>query len=366
MRRLTSSTLLAALLLTQCSVRAADNPFRDPLDTPAVTLQGALAPNQQPFLAVTLAGQRLVAVGLRGLIVLSDDGGNTWQQAQVPVQSDLTAVQFLTPEQGWAVGHEGVILHSGDGGLHWSKQFDGRAAAQAFVGYYQQRIDAGDATLAPYLQQVELNVLAGPVLPFLSVYFDDAQNGYAVGSFGTLVRTVDGGKSWQPWLEHIDNPDFLNLNAIRKIGSELYIAGERGSVFRLDRQQGRFVAVPTDYSGSFFGIVGNQHYILAFGLSGNAYRSSNGGQTWQAVNTGVQSSLTAGTLADDGSLLLTTANGLLLRSTDDSRTFTILRTDTQMPFADIGKVTVGHYALVGYQGVALQALPPTLNRATTE
>ncbi|MNF30138.1 Ycf48-like protein [compost metagenome] len=366
MRRLTSSTLLAALLLTQCSVRAADNPFRDPLDTPAVTLQGALAPNQQPFLAVTLAGQRLVAVGLRGLIVLSDDGGNTWQQAQVPVQSDLTAVQFLTPEQGWAVGHEGVILHSGDGGLHWSKQFDGRAAAQAFVGYYQQRIDAGDATLAPYLQQVELNVLAGPVLPFLSVYFDDAQNGYAVGSFGTLVRTVDGGKSWQPWLEHIDNPDFLNLNAIRKIGSELYIAGERGSVFRLDRQQGRFVAVPTDYSGSFFGIVGNQHYILAFGLSGNAYRSSNGGQTWQAVNTGVQSSLTAGTLADDGSLLLTTANGLLLRSTDDSRTFTILRTDTQMPFADIGKASVGHYALVGYQGVALQALPPTLNRATTE
>ncbi|MNP33358.1 hypothetical protein D3C76_1265930 [compost metagenome] len=137
-------------------------------------------------------------------------------------------------------------------------------------------------------------------------------------------------------------------------------------MFRLDRQQGRFVAVPTDYSGSFFGIVGNQHYILAFGLSGNAYRSSNGGQTWQAVNTGVQSSLTAGTLADDGSLLLTTANGLLLRSTDDSRTFTILRTDTQMPFADIGKASVGHYALVGYQGVALQALPPTLNRATTE
>ena len=69
---------------------------------------------------------RHFATGIRGHILYSDDGGDSWTQAEVPVRSSITDIHFPTPEKGWAVGHEGVILHSEDGGKSWVKQYDGR------------------------------------------------------------------------------------------------------------------------------------------------------------------------------------------------------------------------------------------------
>ncbi len=82
------------------------------------------------LLGIARAGSRHVAVGERGIIVLSDDDGRSWRQAVVPVSVTLTAVTFPTAAQGWAVGHSGAILHSDDGGTHWTKQLDGFRAAQ--------------------------------------------------------------------------------------------------------------------------------------------------------------------------------------------------------------------------------------------
>uniref|UniRef100_UPI00036A9E88 WD40/YVTN/BNR-like repeat-containing protein n=1 Tax=Pseudomonas putida TaxID=303 RepID=UPI00036A9E88 len=79
---------------------------------------------------VARADARLVAVGERGVVLLSDDNGATWRQATaVPVSVSLTAVQFIDARNGWAVGHAGVVLHSQDGGEHWSVQLDGKRAA---------------------------------------------------------------------------------------------------------------------------------------------------------------------------------------------------------------------------------------------
>ena len=51
--------------------------------------------------------------------------GKGWQQARVPVSSDLDTVVFPRPEQGLG-GGDGVVLHSQDGGTSWQKQLDGR------------------------------------------------------------------------------------------------------------------------------------------------------------------------------------------------------------------------------------------------
>lgn len=88
--------------------------FVDPLDRPA---QVSPLASKSLMQGVTRAGARLVAVGQRGHILVSDDSGATWSQAKVPVSSDLTAVFFANDKMGWAVGHDGVILNSVDGGL---------------------------------------------------------------------------------------------------------------------------------------------------------------------------------------------------------------------------------------------------------
>ena len=87
------------------------------------------------MLDVAKANGRLVAVGERGFIIHSDDDGQSWVQADVPVSVTLTAVVFPSPKMGWAVGHEGTILHSSDGGASWSVQFTGQQVAEQEVSF---------------------------------------------------------------------------------------------------------------------------------------------------------------------------------------------------------------------------------------
>ena len=57
------------------------------------------------LLDVAAAGDRLVAVGDHGIIVISADHGRTWTQSLAPTRALLTGVSFPDAVHGWAVGH---------------------------------------------------------------------------------------------------------------------------------------------------------------------------------------------------------------------------------------------------------------------
>jgi photosystem II stability/assembly factor-like uncharacterized protein len=185
------AALAAAALLLQSPLTAGAG-FVDPLDVPAQ--RSALAPKNL-MLGVARAGLRLVAVGQRGHIVYSIDGGATWQQASVPVSSDLTAVFFVNDQKGWAVGHDGVIVHTSDGGLTWTTQLDGRRANEHLVEYMQERVDASPqaADKKQLLEEAKRYKEQGADKPFLDVWFADENNGYVVGAYNLIFHTRDGG-----------------------------------------------------------------------------------------------------------------------------------------------------------------------------
>jgi photosystem II stability/assembly factor-like uncharacterized protein len=188
-------------------VIAAD--FVDTLSSPAIQSEKALL---GMFTGLASAGKRLIAVGQRGHIFYSDDAGIHWHQAQVPVSSDLVAVQFPSPTQGWTVGHDGVVLHSVDSGETWSRQFDGRQVGQVMLEHYQreqaqQLDDAASALLSDARRMID----EGADKPFLDVWFADEQVGYIVGAFNLIFRTEDGGRTWVPLMDRTDNPGALNF-----------------------------------------------------------------------------------------------------------------------------------------------------------
>lgn len=348
----------AALFLSMPGRAAADSrQFQDPLDVPSVQRFGAQKVTSQPLMAIANAGGRIVAVGLRGLVIFSDDNGRSWRQARVPVQTDLVAVQFVTPRQGWASGHDAVILHTEDGGESWTKQFDNRLAAVVLPAYYERRLASGDASVAPLLKEVQLNTQGDTSLPFLSVYFSDLQHGFAVGSFGMIVATEDGGKHWLPWLDHIDNKGYLNLNSIRKIGDDLIIAGEQGSVYRYDEKAKSFVAISTPYKGSFFDITGTNSFMLAVGLRGTAFRSVDKGSTWQHIETPVKDTITSASVSGrDDEIVLTTSGGALLVSSDHGLTFRESEVSHPMLLTAVSTLKNGWVVLAGLQGVDMAKL----------
>jgi photosystem II stability/assembly factor-like uncharacterized protein len=342
--------MTAILLLPLVSFAA---PFRDVLDTPALK---SIHAAETLLVGVTLAGKRIVCVGQHGHIVYSDNQGKSWIQAGVPVSSDLLAVSFPSPKQGWAVGHDGVVLHTSDGGVNWTKQFDGRAAAQAMVGYYgSTTAKPAGAENADMMAEIKKFVDQGPDKPFLDVWFESDTTGFIVGAFNLIFRTTDGGKNWTPWYDRIDNPKHYHLYAIRPIGTDVFITSEQGTIFKLDQAKGRFKEIKTAYTGTFFGITGKPGSVVAFGMRGNAFRSRDGGGNWEKVNTGVSGGLMGATVTADGKIVIVSQGGHVLMSSDDGGSFSQLKMD-QIPAAAVAALDGGMMALVGPRGVKVQPI----------
>lgn len=343
------STLVGVLL--PLFVQAAT--FQDPLDTPAVTTARA---QSSLMLSTAKAGERLVAVGEYGRIIVSDDDGLTWQQVGSPVSVDLVSVSFPSNEAGWAAGHAGVVLHSADGGLTWDKQIDGREVEQLMRNYYQQRLNAGDESAGSFLRDVELNFQNGPELPFLGVWFRNELQGFVVGGFGMILATEDGGKSWTPWMDRIDNPDVLHLNGINSVGDDVFIVGERGVVWKLDPESQKFIAHQTGYTGSFFGVTGDEDNVIAFGLRGNAYRSTDEGNEWQPLSLPTRASINDGVVSPEGILALVTQSGHVVVGDVDNSEFIAYRAKRPALLAGIVSVDSNTIVVAGTNGVQRETL----------
>lgn len=341
--------VLAATLMVGLSTAVnAQTDFTDPLDRPASTIGNPMGAHLN---SVTTAGNRLIAVGARGLIIVSDDAGATWTQAPSPVSSDLLGVHFPTARQGWAVGHDGVILHSADGGASWVKQFDGNAASKMLTEHFETLAAAGDETAASFQEGVKLNYQDGPEQALMGVWFSDENNGVVVGTFGTLFATRDGGNTWESWMERADNPELLHYMAISGSGEQLYIASERGVVFKLDPQAQRFKRVETGYSGSFFSIKATPTTLIAAGLRGTAFKSLDGGATWQPLLTGINVALSDVQSLPDGRFLLASVDGKVVISDAGVRNFKPLAVSRPGRFTCLAGFNNGKAISVGFSGV---------------
>ena len=175
---------LALALTTPLPALAAG--FVDVLATPAPMSPLASKALMQ---GAARAGDRLVAVGQRGHIVVSNDGGATWQQSPVPVSSDLTAVYFVNDKKGWAVGHDGVILATSDGGATWALQLDGKRANEAVLADLERKAAAQPTeSLKAMLAEAKRNQEQGADKPFLDVWFADEKTGYVVGAYNLIFQ----------------------------------------------------------------------------------------------------------------------------------------------------------------------------------
>lgn len=266
---------LLTLTFTLTSARAAET--SEPASLAAKSL----------LLAVTRAGDKLVAVGDRGHVLLSADQGRTWTQSVVPTRAMLTGVSFPDAQHGWAVGHDGVILATADGGQTWWRQ------------------DAGAD-----LESVYLDVL-----------FRDAANGFAVGAYGKFMVTANGGKTWTAAHPSEDEAHYNRLTA----GGDgtLYLAGE-GGLLLVSRDGGKvWTKSEVPYDGSFFGALPlDDGRVVIYGLRGHILRSDDRGTEWTEENNPVQVLVMGGTRLAAGPVALAGQGGNFFVSRDAGLTFT--------------------------------------------
>lgn len=292
-----------------------------PVAVPAARVGHA---TQAAMLAAARAGERIVAVGEHGVILLSDDGGKNHRQAKaVPVDVTLTSVTFIDSNRGWAAGHWGVVLHTVDGGETWARQ----------------RVDTSQDR------------------PLFAIHFFDANTGVAVGLWSLVLVTADGGKSWQtvemPPPEGAKKAD-LNLFSLFVDGrGRVFAAGEKGVVLRSDDQGRRWASLATGYKGSFWtGLAAADGTILVAGLRGSLYRSTDDGRSWARADLQSKSSIT-GLARVEGDIVGVGLDGLVLRSSDGGTRFKV---DVRGDRASLTAVAVngaGQPVLYSRRGVVL-------------
>lgn len=276
------------------------------------------------LLDIAYAGNRLVAVGDRGHILYSDDGGSSWTQAKVPTRQLLTAVSFADEKHGWAVGHDALILATSDGGESWTQQYENREGE----------------------------------VPLLDVWFEDAQHGFATGAYGALLETTDG-QNWEDVADRLDNEDGTHLNAITEVeGSGLFIVGEMGGMFRSADMGENWERVESPYQGSFFGVVsgGEPGVVVAFGLRGHLFRSDDFGDSWQEIKLldegdAVEAGLADGNRLPDGRIVVVGHGGTVLSSADDGRSFKLFSRPDRRSLSGVVGSSDGNLVLVGQSGV---------------
>ncbi len=268
------------------------------------------------LLDAALAGERIVVVGERGHVLVSDDDGVSWKQVAVPTREMLTGVSFSDETHGVAVGHQNTILVTRDRGNTWTLQH-----------------------IEP-----EYDVI------FFDILMLNNNRGFAIGAYGEFWETVNGGDSWSQ--RYISDFDYHhNAIAVSEDGT-LYIAGESGAFLVSEDRGENWIEMESPYYGSYHGLlpVGTSR-ILLYGLRGHIFLSKDRGNTWidQSVESG--GIVSAGARLDSNTLVLAGQGGNFFISRDHGLTFRPHRIPELDSIVQVIKTPQGGLLVLGSRGI---------------
>ena len=307
-----------------------------------------------PLIAITRAGNRLVAGGAHGVIIYSDDNGAHWTQAHVPVSVTITDIAFATPQDGWAVGAYGVVLHTTDGGKSWVRQITGIEVNKLMLANAQKVAAAAPGQPSSQLAVRRANIFmaAGPDKPFLSIDAQSPQKVTVFGAYRMCVSSDDAGKNWQDCSLAVPDPISHNLYGATVDGGTVYIAAEVGHMFTMNQADGSFTALTSPGTTTLFGtVLAKDGALVAYGVAGAAYLSTDGGQTWTTLNMPTQSDITGGLRLTSGAIVLITEAGGLLVSTDNGQSFAPLGQNMGEALCAAVQAANGDLVLAGLSGI---------------
>jgi photosystem II stability/assembly factor-like uncharacterized protein len=210
------------------------------------------------------------AAGSRGTLLITRDGGKSWQLKSQPTEDTIRDLYFADEQNGMLVCERNIydlksndeprayLMKTTDGGENWRRvsmrgvEVDARIMRAIFTrGGRGWAFGEGGAVFVTQDAGANWMRLQTPTrYLLLGGTFVDQTNGWLVGAGSTILQTMDGGETWH-------HSRLANTNNIR-------------------------------FSAASFV---NSRLGWAVGSSGSIYRTINGGRSWQEQNSGVMADL---------------------------------------------------------------------------
>jgi len=272
------------------------------------------------------------AGGSRGTLLITTDGGKTWQATPPPTEDVIRDIYFSNEKLGWLVCERNIydlktndeprsyLLTTTDGGARWTRvdmrgiETDDRLARALFSrGGRAWAFGEGGAVYASRDRGANWTRLSLPTRSvLLGGTFVDEDRGWLVGAGATILQTADGGDTW-----HLSKP-----------------AGANNARF---------------FSASFV----DNRVGWAVGSSGTVYRTINGGRTWSAQVSGVTSDLFDVRFLDAVEGWAVGSEGTAIHTVDGGVRWSVERTGITHPLERVFFVDRTHGWAVGFGGTIL-------------
>lgn len=257
----------------------------------------------EALFAIAFDGDRGLAGGAGGQLLVTDDGGKTWTPETSPTSLGITAVA-IRGQRRLIAAQMGQIF-ADDGSGKWVKgdsesterpmgiavNADGVALVVGAFGMFLRSTDGG-RTWNPVT--VDWDVLfadaadLGPGFQpqLYDVQIDDKGLALVVGEFQTIVRSEDAGASWMPVLSGdvhgSERPPTLFGVSLRSDGIA-YAVGQSGTVLQSPDSGLTWCALSAGTDANLFDVVSVQGgKTVASGMREMRYAGSDTGP-WEAL-----------------------------------------------------------------------------------
>ena len=279
----------------------------------------------------------------------------------------------LNGERLLTAGAMGEILYSDDKGAHWSpaKLNQDRQAlivSMAFApdkklgfavgheGWILRTKDGGSSW-----EEVAFSKENGE--PLMSIARLPSGDWITVGAFGRALESKDGGQTWQALALPAEVED-KHLNRIVSSADQQHwlIVGERGLVIKSDDAGATWQIEPAFYNGSFYNAMPTKEGgWLIYGMRGNIFLQATAGAPWTKSEVAAPVSFFGHAQEQDGTIVLVGQGSMLGISKDGGKSFTLERAKGRATLTDI--VLTG--AAQGWisSDAGLQPFPPQAKAA---
>ena len=271
-------------------------------------------------------------VGNNGSVFKTTDGGAHW--VSVLSTQQLFSVHFTDVNTGYAVGNSGTIIKTTNGGANWTTQtsntyftLNGVGCASASVCFAVGAVRTSITNLSSPTAlvtttnggatwTVQANGLANKFL--YAVDFADANNGYAVGDSGSILKTTNSGTSWTPQTS--------------------------GTTFKL-------TSVKAVNASVAYAVGYNATTLIPVAL-----KTTNGGTTWAQLTTNIPTlGLFDGVSFSDANNGYISSSNYVLKTTDGGSTWINTANPTGVSTLSIFTPSTGLVYAVGNNGTILKS-----------
>jgi len=185
--------------------------------------------NTNALTAANIIPGNWFVTGVNGTILLSTNNGAAWTPFSTGTTETFNGSSFSSASNGFAVGTNGEVqIYNG---TNWTPQISGTPEHlnNVYALSNGNALAAGDnQTILAYNGSAWAAQTCPLTMDVKDITFTTINDGYAVGTNGNILQTVNGGSTWTPALTGVD----IDFNSVEAVGPDsAWATGTHGIVY---------------------------------------------------------------------------------------------------------------------------------------